>query len=101
VDREKLDSKHNVTANASGIPLTSSVTAANVNDVTRMALLVNQLPGRAGKVGHPRKKPDALQGDLADDFEPHRQGPREIGIEADTGLDTPETAASDQVRASS
>jgi transposase len=57
------------------------VTAANAHDVTEMAPLVNTLPEVAGKVGHPRRKPDALQGDLAYDGEPHRQGLREMGIE--------------------
>ena len=66
---------------ANGIPLASSVTAANVNDVTEMAPLFNRIPAVAGKVGHPRRKPDALQGDLAYDSEPHRQGLRELGIE--------------------
>ena len=66
---------------ANGIPLASSVTAANVNDITQLAPLLNQIPPVAGKVGHPRKKPDAVQGDLAYDSEPHRQGLRQMGVE--------------------
>jgi transposase len=81
VDRAKPGSKHHVITDASGVPLTGSVTPANRNDVTEMAPLVNQLPEVAGRVGHPRHKPDALQGDLAYDSEPHRQGLRELGIE--------------------
>jgi transposase len=81
VDRSKPGSKHHVITDASGIPLTSSVTAANAHDVTEMAPLVNGLPAVAGKVGRPRRKPEALQGDLAYDSEPHRQGLREMGIE--------------------
>lgn len=81
VDRAKPGSKHHVITDASGIPLTSSVTAANVHDVTEMAPLVNGLPEVAGKVGHPRRKPDALQGDRAYDSEPHRQGLKAMGIE--------------------
>ena len=46
-----------------------------------MAPLFNAIPPVAGKVGHPKKKPDALQGDLAYDSEPHRQGLREMGVE--------------------
>ena len=80
-DRAKLGSKHHVITDANGIPLTSSMTAANVHDVTEFAPLVNRLPEVVGKVGHPRRKPDALQGDLAYDSEPHRQGLREMGIE--------------------
>ncbi len=81
VDRAKPDSKHHGITDASGIPLTSSVTAANVHDVTGMDPLVNGLPAVAGKVGHPRGKPDALQGDLAYDSGPHRQGLRRMDIE--------------------
>ena len=81
VDRSKPGSKHHVITDASGIPLASSVTAANVNDIDQLAPLFNALPAVAGKVGHPRKKPDALQGDLGYDSEPHRQGLRDLGVE--------------------
>ncbi len=81
VDRSKPGSKHHVITDANGIPLASSVTAANVNDITEMAPLFNRIPAVAGKVGHPRRKPDALQGDLAYDSEPHRQGLRDLGVE--------------------
>ena len=46
-----------------------------------MADLVNSLPDVAGTVGRPRRKQDSLQGDLAYDSEPHRQGLKEMGIE--------------------
>jgi transposase len=81
VDRAKPGSKHHVITEANGIPLASSVTAANVNDISELAPLFNAIPEVAGKVGHPRKKPDTLQGDLAYDSEPHRQGLREMGVE--------------------
>ena len=81
VDRAKPGSKHHVITDANGIPLASSVTAANVHDVTEFAPLFSKIPPVAGKVGHPRKKPDAVQGDLAYDSEPHRQGLRQIGVE--------------------
>jgi len=81
VDRSKPGSKHHVLTDAHGIPLASSVTAANVNDITQLAPLFNAIPEVAGKVGHSKRKPDALQGDLAYDSEPHRQGLRELGVE--------------------
>src|SRR3712207_1842050 len=71
VDRAKPGGKHHVITDANGIPLASSVTAANVNDITQLAPLYNAIPPVAGRVGHPRKKPDALQGDLAYDSEAH------------------------------
>jgi transposase len=81
VDRGKPGTEHHVITDASGIPSAGSVTPADRNDVAEMAPLVNKLPEVAGKVGHPRHKPDALQGDLAYDSEPHRQGLWEMGVE--------------------
>ncbi len=81
VDRGKPGSKHHVITDANGIPLVCSVTAADRNDISEMAPLVNRLPEVAGKVGHPRRKPDASQGDLGYDSEPHRWGLRLMGIE--------------------
>ena len=81
MDRAKAGSKHHVITDASGIPLASSVTAANRNDVSEMAPLFGKLPPVAGKAGRPRRKPDALQGDRAYDSEPHREGLRRIGVE--------------------
>jgi transposase len=81
VDRSKPGSKHHVITDAHGIPLASSVTSANTNDISEMAPLFDKIPEVAGKVGHPKKKPDALQGDLAYDSEPHRQGLKQMGIE--------------------
>ena len=57
------------------------MTAANVNDITEMAPAVQQAPRGGGEGGAPRRKPDALQGDLAYDSEPHREGLRQMGIE--------------------
>jgi transposase len=81
VDRSKPGSKPHVITDANGIPLASSVTSANTHDITEMAPRFDKIPEVAGKVGHPKKKPDALQGDLAYDSEPHRQGLKPIGIE--------------------
>jgi transposase len=114
VDRGKPGTKHHLITDASGIPLASSITPADRDDVSEFAPLFNKVPPVAGKVGHPRKKPDAIQGDLAYDSEPHRQGLRDLGIEpvlpekgidesraggdavaggADAGLGPPEPAA--------
>ena len=92
VDRAKPGSEHHVLTDAGGIPLASSVTAADTNDITQLAPLKNKIPPVAGGVGHPREKPDAEQGDLGYDSEPHRQGLREIGVEPvlpEKGIDDP------------
>jgi transposase len=81
VDRSKPGSKHHVITDAQGIPLASSTTAANVNDIDQLAPLFNAIPPVAGQPGAPRKEPDALQGDLGYDSEPHRQGLRDLGVE--------------------
>jgi len=81
VDRGKPGTEHHVIADASGIPLTASMTAADVNDITEFAPLFDKIPSVAGKVGHPKRKPDAVQGDLAYDPEPHRQGLEAMGIQ--------------------
>src|SRR5262249_19350164 len=81
VDRSQPGSQPHVITDARGTPLAASVTAANVNDITAMAPLVNTLPEVAGKVGHPKRKPEALQGDRASDSEVHRQALDQMGIE--------------------
>src|SRR4051794_33794161 len=58
VDRAKPGSKHPIIVEANGIPLTSGVTGANVPDIKGLAPLFNALPAVAGKVGHPKTKPD-------------------------------------------
>ena len=52
-------------------------TAANVNDVTQTLALVDGVPPVAGRVGHPRKRPDALLGDKGYDSDPNRRELRE------------------------
>ena len=81
VDRAKPGSKHHAITDASGVPLASSVTSANGKDISELAPLYDKLPAVPGKVGRPRRKPDALQGDRAYHSEPHRQGLRELGVE--------------------
>ena len=80
-DRGKLGSKHHVIVDANGVPLAVSVTAANRNDVLEIIPLVADLPYVAGKRGHPRQRPDALQGDRGYDSEPVRAILRWMGIE--------------------
>jgi transposase len=49
--------------------------------VTQLIPLVQAVAPIAGKVGHPRRRPDKLQGDRAYDSEPHRKTLRALGIE--------------------
>jgi transposase len=43
--------------------------------------LVDAIPAVRGKIGHPRSKPDCVQGDRAYDSDPHRRILREREIE--------------------
>jgi hypothetical protein len=63
VDRRKTGSKHHLICDGKGTPLKVITTAANVNDVTQTLAMVDGIPPVAGKVGHPRKRADALLGD--------------------------------------
>jgi IS5 family transposase len=80
VDRRKTGSKHHLITDGGGVPLNVITTAANVNDVTQTLALVDGIPPVAGRVGHPRKRPDALLGDKGYDSNPNRQELRRRGI---------------------
>lgn len=79
-DRSKSGSKHHVMTDAQGIPLSATVTAANVNDVTEALHVLVNMPPVGGKPGPPRQRPEQLQGDRGYDSEPLRQFLRWLGI---------------------
>ena len=79
-DRGKSGSKHHVMTDANGIPLSATVTAANVNDVTEALHVLVNMPPVGGKPGPERQKPDELQGDRGYDSQPLRQFLRWLGI---------------------
>ena len=65
MDRRKKGSKHHLAVDADGTPLAAEVTAANVNDVTRLIPLVDAIPPVKGKRGAPLRKPEEVMGDRA------------------------------------
>ena len=79
-DRSKSGSKHHVMTDAHGIPLSATVTAANVNDVTQALPVLLNMPPVGGKPGPKRRKPKRLQGDRGYDCEPLRRILRWLGI---------------------
>ena len=79
-DRSKSGSKHHVMTDAQGIPLSATVTAANVNEVTQVFQVLTDMPPVGGKPGPQRQKPERLQGDRGYDSEPVRQVLRWLGI---------------------
>jgi transposase len=81
VDRRKRGSKQHFIVDGSGVPLAVVVTAANCNDTETTLDLVDLVPPMAGKVGHPRQRPQRLQGDRGYDDEGDREALRQRGIE--------------------
>jgi transposase len=79
-DRGKSGSKHHVLTDAKGIPLTATVTAANVNEVTQVFQVLTDMPPVGGKPGPKRQKPERLQGDEAYHSGPVRSLLRWLGI---------------------
>ena len=80
-DRRKPGSKHHLCTDGQGIPMAISTTGANVHDVKQLLPLVDQIPPVAGKVGHPRQRPEKLYADRAYHSDPHRQELRRRGIQ--------------------
>jgi transposase len=79
-DRGKSGSKHHVLTDAQGIPLTATVTAANVNEVTEVFRVLTDMPPVGGKPGPKRQKPERLQGDEAYHSGPVRWLLRWLGV---------------------
>jgi len=72
-DRRKNGSKHHIITDGQGLPFATKLTGANRHDITQLTGLVEAIPPISGKVGHPRNRPDSVQGDRGYDSEPHRQ----------------------------
>jgi transposase len=79
-DRSKSGSKHHLMTDAQGIPLSATVTAANVPDVTQTFAVLTAMPPVGGKPGPKRQRPERLQGDRGYDSEPARKLLRWLGI---------------------
>jgi len=80
-DRGRKGSKHHAVVDAQGIPLSATLTAANVRDVKELLEVVDAIEPVAGQVGRPRQRPEELYGDRAYDSEPHRQELRDRSID--------------------
>lgn len=57
-----------------------SPTGGNRHDVTQLLPLVDKIPAVAGRVGRPRRRPDALLADRAYDYDLYRRLPWHRGI---------------------
>ncbi|WP_374228124.1 transposase [Streptacidiphilus sp. ASG 303] len=80
VDRRTRGSKHRLVTDGGGLPLKVITTVANAGDVTQTPALVDGVSPVAGRVGHPRKRSDAVLGDKGYDSNPNRRQLRRRGI---------------------
>ncbi len=80
VDRAWPGSKHHLLVDGQGIPLAVSLTGGNRNDVTQLLPLLDKIPPVAGRVGRPRRRPDALLADRGYDHDIHRRQLWQRGI---------------------
>ena len=81
VDRRKPGSKMHQITDAQGVPLATQMTPANVNEVEKLIPLVDAVPAIAGRVGHPRRRPEKVQGDRAYQSAAHEAELRQRRIE--------------------
>ncbi|GAB3660093.1 IS5 family transposase [Glycomyces tarimensis] len=63
VDRGRPGSKHHITCDGAGLPLAVITTAGNVPDIKAAQDLAEAIPPVAGRVGRPRRRPDAILAD--------------------------------------
>ncbi|RKH09343.1 hypothetical protein D7V97_16805 [Corallococcus sp. CA053C] len=81
-DRAKAGSKHHLLVEAHGLPLTESMTAANVHDTHELFPLVDSVPAVRLPSGQRRFRPAKLHGDKAYASRKNRSGLRLRGIAA-------------------
>src|SRR5437764_5362202 len=62
-DRGKSGTKHHVMTDAQGVPLSATVTAAHVNEVTQVFQVLTDMPPVVGKPRPTRATPHRLPGD--------------------------------------
>jgi transposase len=80
VDRRKPGSKHNLITDANGLPLAAVLCGANGYDSKVLPMLVEAIAPVRGRVGHPRRRPDIVQGDAGYRGRPNADWLRARGI---------------------
>ncbi|WTK66834.1 IS5 family transposase [Streptomyces sp. NBC_01515] len=71
--RARPGSRHHLTVDGQGIPLAVSLTGGNHNDATQLPPPLDKIPPVTGRVGRPRRRPDALPADRGYDHDKYRR----------------------------
>jgi transposase len=79
-DRGKQGTKRHIIVDRKGIPLTIQLTAANVNDTTRLEQTVDAINPIKGPRGRPRKRPVKLHADKGYESKKNKAALRRRGI---------------------
>ena len=80
VDRAKTGSKHHIIVDAHGIPLATTLTGGNRNDITQLIPLIQAVPPIRGKRGRPLQRPRRIYADRGYDHEVYRDKVRRFHI---------------------
>jgi transposase len=82
VDRGRTGtgSKHHLITDATGIPLATTLTGGNRNDVTQLIPLFQAVPPVRGKRGRPRHRTDVVLGDRGYDHDEYRRLVWDLGV---------------------
>ncbi|PAJ86091.1 IS5 family transposase [Burkholderia ubonensis] len=81
IDCARPGSKRHIVTDANGTQLAAILTGANVNDVTQLLPLIDEIPPFRGLRGHPTQRPGVVYADRGYDSERHRRALRNRGIE--------------------
>jgi transposase len=81
-DRGKPGSKYHLIVDGAGVPLAAVVSAATTHDSRLLVALVDRVGPVRGRVGRPRRRPERLDADKADDVGRCRQALRARGLGA-------------------
>jgi transposase len=73
VDRARTGSKHHLIVDAHGIPLATTLTGGNRNDVTQLLPLFDGVGPVRGKSGRPRRRAETLIADRGYDHDKYRR----------------------------
>lgn len=80
VGRGRTGSKHHLITDATGIPITATLTGGNRDDVTQLIPLPQAVPSVRGKRGRPRRRPDAVPAVRGYDHDKRRRMLGDFGV---------------------